>query len=210
MKKTIRIVGDLKHLDKSPRKEEAHIDTVEEVKEIIRRVPERIPVNDYKIDVKNTVYYKDWFGLEVGVTGNGYELLYSELKTNYRLIAERGFEWTQTFTQPMVDRFESATLTEMLRTAFKKLKAKFPDFCIILIGEFSPIPAARYHMHGVAVCEARSLDAIKRKIKKEFGGANTKTIHNVESWVRYSFKKDEANIEGQFKPIIGQELIYLI
>lgn len=98
-----------------------------------------------------------------------------------------GMEMTVTFKPELRDRYNSGTLTNIVRKLLNKIGNKFKLQCV-LVGEFSDMGV--YHMHGIIkTSEGRCIDAVRRLFKRDIGRIEIKQISYVDSYIDYIFKE---------------------
>lgn len=131
----------------------------------------------------------DYFKGRLEESGNGDTLSHcpqiGEVERILREYSERGIEVTITFKPELRDRWNSKTLTRLVRDILlRHNKCK----CMI-IGEYSKVGV--YHMHGSIIAAPRDIATLRRKMSREIGRTEFKAIKWVESWVKYCLKADE-------------------
>jgi len=103
---------------------------------------------------------------------------------------EAGNEITITFKPDIHNRYKSITLTRMVFDLLTSFSNRIKDnfyIDIILVGEFSK--AGLYHMHGIIKCNnTRVINSLRRKLAKEVGRHEIRSIHNVEKYIEYILK----------------------
>lgn len=113
-----------------------------------------------------------------------------------------GIEITITFLPELHNRYNSSTLTQLVKHFFTSIRLKGDTLDVILIGEFSA--TGFYHMHGIIKTSPRVINLVKRKINREIGRTELKMIKYVESYINYIFKDTQFQ-----RKIYNDEIITL-
>lgn len=102
-----------------------------------------------------------------------------------------GMEITVTYKPVLRIQHNSTSLTDITTKCLLSV-LKRHDFKLMLIGEYSD--SGMYHMHGLLLTNTgRTVDALKRKLTRELGRVQIKTITWTEAYINYILKDTDKN-----------------